>query len=87
MNCLMKDMISLFLQEHRMDLIAFDSPFPADQSEDETEFEDLWNSNESSDARGWHQGSIDTVVRGMQKMGFVHLKVIPADVEPYLGRR
>ncbi|KAF7977752.1 hypothetical protein HWV62_2842 [Athelia sp. TMB] len=78
----------------RLDLIAFDSPFLTDPPEakipeskpsaEELDFESIWDTMHSSNARGWCEVTIDVVVRKLQ--GLQHrLTVIPTDLPPFEG--
>ena len=75
---------NLIRQEDRMDLISLNSPFISDQPED-TSFEAIWDVNEDNEVRGWQRSSIDHVVRRLQRMGFLRLRVISPDDPPFPG--
>jgi AP-4 complex subunit epsilon-1 len=72
-------------------LITLDSPFvpdlpesPSAQQDIGSEFEKLWNTFESTDARGWCEVSTDVVVRRLQGLA-LDIRVIAADRLPFEG--
>ncbi|KAI0082819.1 ARM repeat-containing protein [Panus rudis PR-1116 ss-1] len=78
-----------YIQARRVDLINLDSPFVSEpatsiSSLNEPDFEQLWNSLASGNARGWCEASIDSVVRKLQGLQRP-LKVTPADQGPFVG--
>jgi len=80
-------------QTQRMDLIVFDSSFIPETREmanatHETDFERLWASvgNPINSARGWCDASVDKVVKSLQIWDRQYVKVIPANVAPFIGR-
>ncbi|KDR75335.1 hypothetical protein GALMADRAFT_140851 [Galerina marginata CBS 339.88] len=79
----------------RVDLINLESPYPTDMSTplessdtlgDHQNFEDLWTSFQvPCDLRGWCNASIDTLLRRLQRLDNLHLRVISADLPPFIG--
>ncbi|KAF9474581.1 ARM repeat-containing protein [Pholiota conissans] len=79
----------------RMDLISLESPFEEHEMqpfvssqvmESTFNFEEIWSSfNTSCDLRGWCNVSIDTATRRLQRVDHHHLRVISADVAPFVG--
>ncbi|KAF4621331.1 hypothetical protein D9613_000541 [Agrocybe pediades] len=81
--------------EARTDLINLESPFTMDASmrhesveslvRDE-DFEELWNLHQAScDLRGWCNTPIDDLTRRLQRVKGRHLRVISADLAPFIG--
>ncbi|KAJ7647590.1 armadillo-type protein [Roridomyces roridus] len=66
------------------DLIAFnESPFISDPAAD---FESIWNALEdSSGARGWCDATLEDVIKQLEDMEAVSLKVISAQEPPFIG--
>jgi len=52
----------------------------------EMDFEDLWESLQTScDLRGWCNTSIDSLTRRLQRVEGRHLRVVSADLPPFIG--
>ena len=71
----------------RVDLIALDSPCTGTECADnslEPDFEEIWNSMENSNVRGWCEVSMDAIVRLLQSLQ-LHMRVIAVDQSPFEG--
>ncbi|KAF8842990.1 ARM repeat-containing protein [Paxillus ammoniavirescens] len=68
----------------RVDLIALDSPFIAEPTTDDPDFEATWASMENSNVRGWCESSLDAIVRLLQSLQY-GMRVIAIDQPPFEG--
>ncbi|KAH7888611.1 armadillo-type protein [Phlebopus sp. FC_14] len=72
----------------RTDLIVLDSPFVAESMRGAVpaplDFEEIWNSMEKSNARGWCEAPLDSVVRLLRSLKH-RIIVIAADQPPFDG--
>ncbi|KAL4074160.1 armadillo-type protein [Scleroderma citrinum] len=73
-------------EESVMDLITLDASAATDDVDRSPEptFEEVWNSMEKSNVRGWCEVSMDAVVRLLQSLQF-HMRVIAVDQPPFEG--
>ncbi|KAL4080340.1 armadillo-type protein [Scleroderma yunnanense] len=73
-------------KESVMDLITLDASAATDDVDRSPEptFEEVWNSMEKSNVRGWCEVSMDAVVRLLQSLQF-HMRVIAVDQPPFEG--
>ncbi|KAF9268806.1 ARM repeat-containing protein [Marasmius fiardii PR-910] len=67
--------------------IALDSPFVPDSGvEGDINIENAWNSlDQSSNSRGWYDGTIDSVVKQIAALSTVGMRVVETMVPPYEG--
>ena len=50
------------------------------------EFERIWLSlEESSQMRGWSEGSVEAILKRLQRVGGVRVRVAPSDSAPFIG--
>ncbi|KIK97374.1 hypothetical protein PAXRUDRAFT_31834 [Paxillus rubicundulus Ve08.2h10] len=68
----------------RVDLVALDSPFIAEPTKGDPDFEAIWNSMENSNVRGWCESSLDVIVRLLQSLQY-GMRVIAIDQPPFEG--
>ncbi|EEB97494.1 hypothetical protein MPER_03175 [Moniliophthora perniciosa FA553] len=76
----------------KQDLIALDSPFISDPSNKEQvtrpqiDIEDYWNKFQSNNARGWYEGTMQSLIEHLQKAEDMRFDTIEAATRPFEGK-
>lgn len=85
----------MFGKASRLDLISLESPFQGDSEfnnftepvEISDDFDAIWQSfGDLCDLRGWCNIPIDKVIRRLQWVEQHYLRVISADLAPFVGK-